>query len=63
MNINFTLVMQAVAFAAFIWFTSRFVWPHLMRALDLYTRAGRTADVERLISGLDAKWLALGTTL
>ena len=22
MNINFTLVMQAVAFAAFIWFTS-----------------------------------------
>jgi len=34
MNINFTLVMQAVAFAAFIWFTSRFVWPHLMRAID-----------------------------
>ena len=34
MNINFTLVMQAVAFAAFIWFTSKFVWPHLMRAID-----------------------------
>ena len=34
MNINLTLLMQAVAFAAFIWFTSRFVWPHLMRAID-----------------------------
>ena len=34
MNINFTLVMQAVAFAAFIWFTSKFVWPHLMNAID-----------------------------
>jgi F-type H+-transporting ATPase subunit b len=26
--------MQAVAFAAFIWFTARFVWPPLMRAVD-----------------------------
>ncbi len=34
MNINFTLVMQAVAFAAFIWFTARFVWPPLMRAIE-----------------------------
>ena len=34
MNINLTLLMQAVAFAAFIWFTARFVWPHLMRAID-----------------------------
>ena len=34
MNINFTLFMQAVAFAAFIWFTARFVWPPLMRAVD-----------------------------
>jgi len=34
MNINFTLVMQAVAFAAFIWFTARFVWPPLMRAVE-----------------------------
>ena len=42
MNINFTLVMQAVAFAAFIWFTSRFVWPHLMRAID--TRQKQIAD-------------------
>jgi F-type H+-transporting ATPase subunit b len=42
MNINFTLVMQAVAFAAFIWFTSKFVWPHLMRAID--TRQKQIAD-------------------
>ncbi|MFO1282915.1 MAG: F0F1 ATP synthase subunit B [Burkholderiales bacterium] len=34
MNINLTLIMQAAAFAAFIWFTARFVWPHLMRAID-----------------------------
>ena len=33
MNINFTLVMQAVAFGAFIWFTARFVWPPLMTAI------------------------------
>jgi len=42
MNINFTLVMQAVAFGAFIWFTAKFVWPHLMRAID--TRQKQIAD-------------------
>ena len=34
MNINLTLLMQAGAFAAFIWFTARFVWPPLMRAVE-----------------------------
>lgn len=34
MNINLTLLMQAAAFAAFIWFTARFVWPPLMRAIE-----------------------------
>ena len=34
MNINLTLLMQAVAFAAFIWFTAKFVWPPLMRAIE-----------------------------
>jgi F-type H+-transporting ATPase subunit b len=34
MDINFTLVMQAVAFAAFIWFTARFIWPPLMGAIE-----------------------------
>jgi F-type H+-transporting ATPase subunit b len=35
MNINLTLLMQAAAFAAFIWFTAKFVWPPLMRAIDI----------------------------
>ena len=34
MDINLTLFMQAAAFAAFIWFTARFIWPPLMRAID-----------------------------
>ena len=34
MDINFTLVMQALAFGAFIWFTAKFVWPPLMGAID-----------------------------
>ncbi|MEP7060785.1 MAG: F0F1 ATP synthase subunit B [Betaproteobacteria bacterium] len=34
MNINFTIIMQAVAFAAFIWFCARFIWPPLTRAID-----------------------------
>jgi F-type H+-transporting ATPase subunit b len=42
MNINLTLLMQAVAFGAFIWFTARFVWPPLMRAIE--TRQKQIAD-------------------
>ena len=42
MNINLTLFMQAAAFAAFIWFTAKFVWPHLMRAIA--TRQKQIAD-------------------
>lgn len=34
MNITFTLVTQAVVFAAFIWFTKAFVWPPLLRAIE-----------------------------
>ena len=34
MNLNFTLVAQAVAFALLIWFTMRFVWPPLLRAIE-----------------------------
>ena len=33
MNINLTLFMQAAAFAAFIWFTAKFIWPPLMGAI------------------------------
>ena len=42
MNINFTLVMQAISFAVFVWFCSKFVWPYLMRAID--TRQKQIAD-------------------
>jgi len=42
MNINLTLLMQAVAFAAFIWFTAKFVWPPLMGAIE--TRQKQIAD-------------------
>ena len=34
MNINLTLIAQAISFAIFIWFTARFVWPPLMKAVD-----------------------------
>ena len=34
MNINLTLIAQAVAFGIFIWFCARFVWPPLLRAIE-----------------------------
>jgi F-type H+-transporting ATPase subunit b len=34
MNINLTLFAQAVTFAAFIWFTVKFVWPFMLRAIE-----------------------------
>lgn len=34
MNINLTLIAQAVAFAVFIWFTVKFIWPPLVRAIE-----------------------------
>ena len=34
MNINLTLFAVAVAFAIFIWFTAKFVWPPLMKAIE-----------------------------
>ena len=34
MNINLTLLMQAVAFGVFIWFCAKFIWPYLMRAIE-----------------------------
>jgi len=42
MNINFTLFAQAIVFAAFIWFTVKFVWPPLLRAIE--TRQKQIAD-------------------
>lgn len=34
MNLNLTLLAQAITFALFIWFAARFVWPPLVNALD-----------------------------
>jgi len=34
MNINLTLIAQAVMFALFIWFTAALVWPYLIRAIE-----------------------------
>jgi F-type H+-transporting ATPase subunit b len=34
MNINVTLIAQAITFFAFIWFCAKFVWPPLTRAID-----------------------------
>ena len=42
MNINLTLIAQAATFAIFIWFTTRFVWPPLLRAIE--TRQKQIAD-------------------
>ena len=42
MNINLTLFAQAAVFAAFIWFTVKFVWPPMLRAIE--TRQKQIAD-------------------
>ncbi|MFB0914487.1 MAG: F0F1 ATP synthase subunit B, partial [Burkholderiaceae bacterium] len=34
MNINATLFAQAIVFAILVWFTMKFVWPPLAKALD-----------------------------
>jgi F-type H+-transporting ATPase subunit b len=33
-NIGITMLSQAVAFALFIWFTVKFIWPPLMNAIE-----------------------------
>jgi F-type H+-transporting ATPase subunit b len=34
MNINLTLIAQLLSFAVFVWFTMKFVWPPLVKAMD-----------------------------
>jgi F-type H+-transporting ATPase subunit b len=41
-NLNATLIAQIVVFFILGWFTMRFVWPPIMKALD--ERAGKIAD-------------------
>ena len=42
MDINFTLVVQMLVFMAFVWFTMKFVWPPLEKALQ--ARQDKIAD-------------------
>jgi len=42
MNLNATLLAQAVVFAVFIWLTAKLIWPHLTRAIE--TRQKTIAD-------------------
>ena len=42
MSINVTLFVQAIVFAAFIWFTAKIVWPFMLRAIE--TRQKTIAD-------------------
>jgi F-type H+-transporting ATPase subunit b len=41
-NINATLFLQAVVFAILVWFTMKYVWPPITKALD--ERAQKIAD-------------------
>ena len=34
MNLNLTLFGEMITFAIFVWFTMRFVWPPLMKAME-----------------------------
>jgi F-type H+-transporting ATPase subunit b len=42
MNINLTMLMQAIGFGLFIWFSAKFIWPPMMRAIE--TRQKQIAE-------------------
>ena len=42
MNINLTLIGQAISFAIFVWFCVKYVWPPVLKALE--ERETRIAD-------------------
>jgi F-type H+-transporting ATPase subunit b len=54
MNLNFTLVAQALAFILFIVFSVKFIWPPLLRAIETRqkTIADGLAEAERGRSSL-----------
>lgn len=55
MNINATLLGQAIAFAIFVWFCMKYVWPPLISAIE--ERQKKIADgltkAERAVKDLD----------
>ena len=42
MNINLTLFGQTITFILFVWFCLKFIWPHILKAMD--DRKTRIAD-------------------
>lgn len=34
MNLNLTLIAQAITFTVFIWVTVKFIWPYMLRAIE-----------------------------
>ena len=54
MNLNFTMVAEIIAFALFIWFCMKFIWPPLLRAIETRqkTIADGLAEAERGRSSL-----------
>ena len=34
MNLNLTLIAEAIEFLVFIWFCKRFIWPWLLRKIE-----------------------------
>jgi F-type H+-transporting ATPase subunit b len=42
MNLNLTLIAQAITFTVFIWITVKFIWPYMLRAIE--TRQKTIAD-------------------
>jgi F-type H+-transporting ATPase subunit b len=55
MNLNLTLVAQVITFGIFLWFTARFIWPPLTRAMAMRqkTIADGLAQAERARSELE----------
>ncbi|HUP98341.1 MAG TPA: F0F1 ATP synthase subunit B [Usitatibacter sp.] len=49
MNLNFTMVVQAIVFALFIWFTVKYAWPKFLLKVDARTKtiADGLAEAER----------------
>ena len=50
MSFNLTLIAQMLAFAAFILFTVKVVWPPLLRVIDQRRKIDREAT-EQIMSG------------
>jgi F-type H+-transporting ATPase subunit b len=42
MNINLTLIAQLISFAVFVWFTMKYVWPPMVKAME--DRKAKIAD-------------------